>query len=299
MIVKLKNNFLEIISFLILLVLLIFNSYSFINNINEINKKNKEAYDYCLSINYKDSEYESYCNNVLSNQEKVDFFTVLTNIVIFGYGNISYVLFLFITIPSLYYICKYLKNNFLKNELTRCNYKVIKKRLFKKAYLSAFILPTIIIISFIISYLYTGTFNADYAIKYSTTGWSANTLSKPILFIIVYVFNIFIHSLLYVNIGLLIVRKYNNYFIAVISSFLMFIGIEAILEILFNGIIFTSILKSSWGHNFNIINMLALNDQEGIYTSLIVPFILLIISYIALHILYNNKEKLVIYSEKN
>ena len=69
----------------------------------------------------------------------------------------------------------------------------------------------------------------------------------------------------------------------------MFIGIEAILEILFNGIIFTSILKSSWGHNFNIINMLALNDQEGIYTSLIVPFILLIISYIAL----------VIYSEKN
>ena len=45
--------------------------------------------------------------------------------------------------------------------------------------------------------------------------------------------------------------------------------------------------------------MLALNDQEGIYTSLIVPFILLIISYIALHILYNNKEKLVRYSEKN
>ena len=295
-----KLNILGILSFLILLLLLCYNSYSFIQNRNSIDKSNQQTREFCLQHQDETEQYGDYCKGVLSNGEiQLDFYTTFTNIVVFGYSNISFVLFLFIVMPSLLYLSKCFKSGTIINELTRNSYKKTMLKAIKKAYMSVWIIPSIILISFIICALYTKVFDPAYAIKYGTVAWSESTMSNPILFMILYLLNMIIHSLLYINIGLIVVRKYHNYFVAVILSFLMFIGIEAFLEIAINGILFNSILKSEFGGLFNIMNMLALKDYYGIIPTLSIPFIIAIISFFVVYTLYRNKEKLIIDCETN
>lgn len=295
-----KKNILLIISFSILLSLLCFDSYKYIDNRKNIDAKTEEAKIFCLSNDYINTDYEEYCNKTLNNEHfDIDFFTVYTNIAVFGIGRLSFILFLFIIMPSLYNICKYMKNRQIINDSTRMNYKNSKFKIFIEAYKSSFILPSIIFIAFVICYCYVGNFNPEYAIENSTSVWSETTLNNPYLFLLTYLLNIIVHSILYINIALCIARKYNNYFVAVILSFLTFIGIESILEIGFNGILFTTILSSDSGIIFNIMNMITFNDSCGILALLSIPTSVMLISFIVLHFMYKEKEILIIDCEKN
>ncbi len=298
--IKNKYNIIFFLSLSILLLILFYQSYVFIHNRNSILEKNKESLDFCSSIIYQDTEYQNYCELVLSNQStKLDFFTMFTEVVVFGYNSFSFTLYLFIIMPSILYICSYFKNKTIINDLTRINYKKVKTKIFKKAYKSILILPIIILFAYIICYLYTKNFDSTYAIINSSTGWSEYTLNHPLLFLTMYLLNVIIHSVLYINISLCVVRKYHNYFVAVILSFLVFIGIEAFLEIFLNGIIFTTIFNSDFGIIFNIMNMISFNESCGIIISISVPFIITIISFLILNVLYKNKEKLITDCEKN
>lgn len=111
---------------------------------------------------------------------------------------------------------------------------------------------------------------------------------------IMYLINTIIHSILYCNISLCIVRKKHNYFIATILSYLTFIAIELILELGISSIIFGNLLKMNLSTIVSIFNVLAFNDGYGIFSPLIIPLIMLFISYIILYFMYKNKEKLVI-----
>lgn len=300
MLIKNKFSIIFFLSLFILLLLLFYQSYVFIHNRNSILEQEKEALQFCSNITYQNTEYQNYCELVFDNKNvKLDFFTMFTEVVVYGFNLISFALYLFIIMPSLLYISSYFKNKTIINDLTRMNYKQIKIKIFKKSYQSALILPIVITVAFIICFLFTKTFDPTYAVKSASTGWSEYTLNHPILFLIMYLLNIIIHSILYINISLCVVRKYHNYFVAVILSFLTFIGIEAFLEIVLNGIIFTTILKSNYGIIFNIMNMISFNESCGIIISMLVPFIIAIISFLILNVLYKEKEKLIIDCEKN
>lgn len=295
-----KSKIIYLISFFILLIVLVNNAYTFIENMQKMEKKNNESIEFCENTNYENTQYEEFCNIVLKSEKtNVDFFTMFTNVVVFGFGKFSFILFLFVSIPSLIYICNYLKNGVIVNDVTRVNYSLIKKKILKKSYCSLSIFPIIILIAFIICALYTKNYNPSYAIQNSSTTWSEYTLNRPIAFMICYLFNIIIHTILYINIGICIARKHHNYFIAVILSFLTFIGIEAILEIGFNGILCTSILNSEIGIIFNIMNMISFNDSYGMIAPMIVPSIITILTFILIHILYKDKEKLIIDCAQN
>ncbi len=294
-----KGKVVFIISFLILLSIAIYSTFTYIQQNKRNNEIEKEDYEFCESIDYKNTKYKEHCENVIESiNVKTDFFTMYTNVLLEGFLNISFVLCLFLIIPSLCYISGYFKNNMISEEITRTSYSKIKMKLFKKSYYSVLILPAVIIITFLICGLYTKSFDVSYALKYGLVPWSESSLKYPTLFIFCYILNIIIHSILYVNIGICIVRKYHNYFVAVILSFLTFIGIEAILEVLFSGIICTTILKNDLGIYFNIMNMISFNDSKGLIMPLVVPFILMIISFVAIHFLYKDKEKLIIDCEQ-
>lgn len=298
--IKNKQKTLWILSFLILLVILCGYTYEFIQSREKINIKNQEAIQFCVDNDYKNTMYEDYCEATINNTNvTIDFWTMFTNTVVFGFNKLSFVLMLFVIIPSLVYVCQYLKNKMILNDLTRETYNSIKLNILKKSYISVLIIPAIIIISFIICFIWTGSFDATYAIQNSTTGWDVNTLNNPILFITMYLLNIVIHSCLYINISLCVARKNHNYFVAVILSFLTIIGIQAFLEIFFNGIIFITVLKSNMGVIFNIMNMITFNDSYGMFFTILVPLILTIISFLVLIKLYKNKENLLIDCEKN
>ena len=106
---------------------------------------------------------------------------------------------------------------------------------------------------------------------------------------------------MYVNIGLCVARKHHNYFIAIALTLLSIIGIELFLEVGVSVLIFNIILNNhtNVGILFNIINMVAFNDQYGFGTCMIVPSILMIISSIVVFKFYKNKEDLIIDCEKN
>lgn len=296
-----KSNLILIISFMILLGILCVNSYNYIQD-NELRvAQSEQMKQLCLKDSNNDNpQYKELCIGILKEADlSLDFYTMFSNVVVVGYRSISYFLFLFIVMPSLFYICKYFKNKQIVNESTRDDYKRTIRKVIRKSYKPMIILPTIILIAFFICAFYTKNFNSSYSIYHSTTFWNESTLNNPSLFLILYFLNIIIHSILYINIGLIIARKYHNYFVAVILSLLAFIGIEAFLEIAINGVLFFSILKSDMGMIFNIMNMFAFNDVYGIISSMIVPFSLMIFSCIFVYFNYKNKEKLIIDCEKN
>ncbi len=296
----LKKNFLLITSFLILLVILLINTNSYINYQKDIEQKNLESLKFCQSFEYQTTEYEAYCNNAINTAHlKLDFYTMFSEITISGFRYIGIIIFLFVITPALYNICKYLKHKRITYDSTRESYKTSIKKLFKESYKSAFILPIIIALAMIFSLMFTKNIDPSFSIYYGSEIWEETTINNFFIFISLYMLNIIIHSILYVNIALCIARKKHNFFIALILTFLSIIAIETILEVLLNGIIFTIILKSDIGIIFNIINSLTFNDTVGIGTCMIIPLILMIISFIVLYIIYNNKEKLIIDCENN
>ena len=296
----LKRNYLIIVSFLILLVIVIFSANEFVEQRNLIKQKNVENINFCLNTEYKNTEFENYCTEILNNKNiEIDFFTTYTNIVLLGLGKYTFILFLFVIIPSLYNTSKYLKNKIILEDASRMDYKKIKRKIIFESYKSVFILPLIIIISFLICYAISGNFDSTYAIKNSTTVWSKVTLSHSILFMLSYLINFIFHCILYINISLIIFRKYHNYFVSVILSFLLYIGIEAILEIGLNGILFTSILKSGAGIIFNIMNYITFNDGVGVLPILLISSTFAIGSSVVVYFKYKDKEKLIIDCEAN
>lgn len=294
-----KKNIVLILSFSVLLFILCFYSVDFIKTKKAIELSNEKSLQFCLNIDYKNTEYEDYCNNVIIHKNvKMDFFTVFTNVMVFGLGKYSFILFLFVSIPTLYVLCKYLKNRIILNEVTRAKYSEIKKSLFYDSYKSVFILPFIVILGFIICYFVAGNIDYNYSVLNSTAGWNDKSMSNFWFFAIAYVVNVIFHSIIFVNISMCIARGNHNFFVAVILSFLAYIGVEAILEIGINGILFTTLFKSNDGIIFNIMNMLAFNDECGILAILLVSATIMIISSVIVYIVYKDKEKLIIDCEK-
>ncbi len=210
-----------------------------------------------------------------------------------GFGKYSIVIWLFLLIPALIPISRFLKNECIKNECTRDSFKNIKKRLWKKYYKYSFVFPAVVIFSFLICFLYKRTIptHAEY--------WNPETIKYPMLFFITYLLNIWIHCMLYLNIGLIVVRKYHHYFVSLMLSFLAILGLEVILEVGFGWIIVTLILHADYSVIFNIMNMMTFNDTCGFATCMIVPTIVMIFTSIMVYLCYRNKEKLIMDCEKN
>lgn len=293
-------NILIVFELIVLLFIYIYNFNAFTSNQTNLEKMREDNIQFCLDNDYIGTEYENYCVKVLSGQKhKVDFFTTFSDTFVLTFNQYTYFLFFLITIPTLLFICRYLKNKVIMNDLSRQSFNKIKIKLFKNSYKTTIILPILFLIAIVICYLYTKSFDATYSLVNGTTIWKEYTLTHPYIFIILYFSNIIIHSLIYINISLCIARKQHNFFPALILSFLCFIGIESILEILFGGIICTSLLNVNYGILFNIMNLFSFNDICGIISPLIIPMIVMIVTFIVLHLMYKDKERLIIDIEKN
>lgn len=302
-----KFNILMFISFIFLFTIVIYSSYNYVKLNNNIIKKNNEVIEMCKNNQDDDLGKKEFCQRALSSKPyKTDFFTTFANIVTFGNDKYSIclhsfgaIIILFIIVPSVYYVCRYLKSGAIVNEVTREAFNKNRLRLFKNAYKPVMILPIVILLAFLISYLYAPNFDASSAAQNGYVGWQLKTLSNPFLFMGVYLLNIFIHSVLFINLSMCVSRKYHNFFVSLILTYLVFLATEIFLEIGFGGILFTSILNM--GDKmlmFNIMNLFALNDSGGMLYAVIVPFIIMVITSIVVMLLYKNKEKLIIDCEQ-
>lgn len=284
------NNIPLIISFLFLFSLVVYGHLEYKNEVQGISDTYNKYVTECSLSNFEDEEYISYCNDLLEDKYYPNFFSEVSYI-IHTVNYISMVLFFTVSMPSLYYISKYLKNGIIKNELTRKTFKKCKINLLAISYKGALILPIIAIVMFVLSYANTKTFET---FNMQDIIWENSTTTNPYLFIIMYLINITIHSILYCNISLCIVRKKHNYYVSSILSYLTFIAIELILELGINTILLGKIFKINLGVILSIFNVLAFNDSYGVLAPLVVPTIMLCISYVLLYFMYKDKEKLII-----
>ncbi len=297
-----KKNLILIFSFLILSILFTVKIVPIIKRISQANQSSYQVYEKCISDDAYRLQHSDFCNKNTVYYE-TDFFHNYFEVVTLGMAPYVYLIPLFILIPSLLYVSKYLKNMVIKNELTRKKYVDIKKNLYKEAYKPLSIIILFIVVIVIVA-IYSKGFESSYSIinkelDASVELWTDFYLYHSALLVIMQVILMLVHFILYINIGILILRKHHNYFVAILLSYLTLVGIEAILEIGINVIICNIILKNNYGEIFNIFNYLYFDNHISVVAPFVVPTILMIISFILIHFAYKNKEKLLIDCEAN
>lgn len=300
-----RQNIVIMVFISILCVIVIMQSISAINDINSSEVRRQEIAQKCkLDLENKenlDEVYVDYCENVIypSMNLKVDFYTALSEIILYRVRFLNVFGFLAVIIPTLIAVCNILKNKYIINALTRESYVSFLKQFFKKAYRFIWILPLLAIIMFTFCGFNT-TFDTGYAIYNKSSIWTSSLINHPFWFMFIYIINLVMYSITYVNISLIVARKQHRYVLTVILAFLLFLGIELFLEIVVNILICNIILHEyNIGVVINIMNLFTFNDILGIDMLLLFTILVTIISTIIVILLYRNKEKLVISCEKN
>ena len=210
---------------------------------------------------------------------------------------INYILVILIVFPTMFYFCKLCKSKMAINILDRKSYFLFLKNNIINCYKKIWIIMVPLIILFVFSYLYSGHFNYTYIIN-SGGYYSFYVDANPIIFIILYILCIFLFFIFFTNLGLIVVRKNHNIIVVIIESFLLFIVVDIILELLL-GVIISNILFNGFSSRFNIVNILNIGYAQNVFEMLLLPISLVIISFILVIIIYKKKEKFIIDCEKN
>ena len=209
----------------------------------------------------------------------------------------SYFLFLIVIIPPMILICKMFRNKYIINTSLRESYRSFIKKMFFTAYKYLWILPVLIII-LIIPLLMNYSLVPEYSVVYNM-GWSTNLIYYPVLFFILYLLNVVILSMLYVNISLVVARFQHKFIPCIILSYIIFFSFEIFLETVVRVLILQRVFHTEIGMIFNIINILGFDDLFGIPALFIVNISFLVLSFIAVYLAYRNKEKFIISCEAN
>lgn len=294
----LKNNFLLVFSFLILFSLFVVSTYNYQKEMEATERLSEKVKKECKSEEVVDEERNEFCKSVMEKDySEKSFYYAFQEIEYFTFNRVSFLLFILIVTPSIFFTSRYMKNKMIINEATRCDYKHSLANYLKKAYRPVFIVPLLILLSFGTAYLLTGNFNVG--TKYiNSIPWTADFVSNPWVFITLFILNAIVLSFLYINVSLIVVRKNHNFFVTLILSFLLLYGYDIFLEIFMGGILFTVIFHSDFAVYFNVLNVANFNDTLGLIAPFVVPGISLILSFIILFFKYRNKEKLIIDCEK-
>jgi len=215
--------------------------------------------------------------------------------------NLPLVAPLFVIIPSIFSFHQQLSTGFVKNCLTRINYKEYLKKEYLKSFKWSLLLPLFVFIFLIISCFVTGSLDFGSGKEYY--GYLS---SPPIkfakcagLFIFTYIINLFFHSILYINIGLIFCKKNSNFIATIILSYISYIVLDIILEVFVGGLFFAKLLNI---HNvsilLNLFNFWVYDGVSNLILSIVFSIMLSILSTFIVFGIYKNKEGVIIESEK-
>lgn len=242
------------------------------------------------SLNYC-TENCNILQNIYNNQIDLNnnFFVFFHNITFNYLKIVSVLLFLLLNIFAINNICNCLCNKNFSYNYIRENNKDFLKRIILNNYKYALIFPLSIMIVIIYGFI-TKDFSITLDISYYA--WNSTILNNPLLFVILYILQIILFSLFYINFGMIVARKVKKFIPTILASYTLFIGIELILEFSQNFI--SQIFNFKWVNYLNMWDVISFDDRAGIMAPLIFPTLLFIISFITVIRLYSNKEKLLI-----
>ena len=271
-----KRNYLFIIIAFILIFFLSFNFISY--------QKTRQL------------EYE-HDNTLITNKYKTkpSFYDTVSNILDNNFMFLDLILFLLIVIPTLYNLSDLLSDKTITHNMVKESFSKIKLNIFKQGYRYLWLYPTIILLFFIIC-LFISTNKETTTFLYT----NINLPSSPIYVIIMYLLNTLFLTGTYLNLALIGLRIKPNYFLAILTSFLIFLITEVFLSIFINKLLIYSILnKANYQGLFSIIGIfnIKIDDVINFNLRVFISFIIFLITFIITYLMYKNKEKLAISME--
>ena len=292
----LKNNILIIVIMVIVSILLLNGGYKSLQEYKGYVNADQQLIKECEK---EGTNQKEWCEEILKNKDvELDFYTVFADALTWQVQYIGYVAFLIVVIPTMIKVCKKLKYKQIINSNSRESYHSFLKKLLKTAYQYIWVLALLSLIMMIPIMMNT-SLNPEYAIIKSHGMWQSNIIYHPVLFVIAYLINVTLYSMIFVHIALLVARKQQKTIPCIIISYVLYLAIEIFLETVVKVIIFQRIFHSEFGMIFNIINVFGMNDLYGVGTLLLLNLCMVLISFAPVYLAYKNKEKFVIQCEKN
>ena len=292
----LKNNILILVIIVIVSILLLNGGYKSLQEYKGYVNADQQLIKECEK---EGTNQKEWCEEILKNKDvKLDFYTVFADALTWQVQYIYYFAFLIVVIPAMIKVCKKLKYKQIINSNSRESYHSFLKKLLKTAYQYIWVLALLSLIMMIPIMMNT-SLNPEYAIIKSHGMWQSNIIYHPVLFVIAYLINVTLYSMIFVHIALLVARKQQKTIPCIIISYVLYLAIEIFLETVVKVIIFQRIFHSEFGMIFNIINVFGMNDLYGVGTLLLLNLCMVLISFALVYLAYKNKEKFVIQCEKN
>ena len=292
----LKNNILIIVIIVIVSIIFLNGGYKSLQEYKGYVNAEQQLIKECER---EGTNQKEWCEEAIKNKDvELDFYTVFADALTWQVQYIGLVAFLIVVIPTMIKVCKKLKYKQIINSNSRESYHSFLKKLLKTAYQYIWVLALLSLIMMIPIMMNT-SLNPEYAIIKSHGMWQSNIIYHPVLFVIAYLINVTLYSMIFVHIALLVARKQQKTIPCIIISYVLYLAIEIFLETVVKVIIFQRIFHSEFGMIFNIINVFGMNDLYGVGPLLLVNLCMVLVSFGLVYLAYKDKEKFVIQCEKN
>ena len=292
----LKNNILIIVIIVIVSIIFLNGGYKSLQEYKGYVNADQQLIKECEK---EGTNQKEWCEEAIKNKDvELDFYTVFADALTWQVQYIYYFAFLIVVIPTMIKVCKKLKYKQIINSNSRESYHSFLKKLLKTAYQYIWVLALLSLIMMIPIMMNT-SLNPEYAIIKSHGMWQSNIIYHPVLFVISYLINVTLYSMIFVHIALLVARKQQKTIPCIIISYVLYLAIEIFLETVVKVIIFQRIFHSEFGMIFNIINVFGMNDLYGVGPLLLVNLCMVLVSFGLVYLAYKDKEKFVIQCEKN
>ena len=279
---------------LIILSIVLFIGIHDFCSVYKSEQKNLKMYKACLK-----DETISYCGSYDDSYKKYpgsDTPLIMINTLSHEYTlYLPYLFPLLIMIAVILENYKDFKNKMLLQILQREDYNQYKKRMFIRSYKYLIIYPIFIIVIFLLSYSLSGHFYYRGLSDYFT--YNIAYLEHFKIFFAIMILNGILHAILWANFSLISLRKNMNKFISVIYAIFLFSAFEIFNEIIIKNIICAKIFKINGGA-FNLFDIFLYEDQANMYAIILVSAIYTALSCLIIHLMYKNKEKLIIDNER-
>ena len=292
----LKNNILIIVIIVIVSIMLLNGGYKSLQEYKGYVNAEQQLIEECER---EGTNQKEWCEEILKNKDvKLDFYTVFADALTWQVQYIYYFAFLIVVIPTMIKVCKKLKYKQIINSNSRESYHSFLKKLLKTAYQYIWVLALLSLIMMIPIMMNT-SLNPEYAIINSHGMWQSNIIYHPVLFVISYLINVTLYSLIFIHIALLVARKQQKTIPCIIISYILYLAIEIVLETVVRLIIIRGVFHSELGMIFNILNVFGMNDLYGVGPLLLINLCMVLVSFGLVYLAYKDKEKFVIQCEKN
>lgn len=191
------------------------------------------------------------------------------------------------------------KSGMFRNIILVEGYKKYIVSCFKQILKYAILIPFLIIFIFIISSIYTKSFDYTSIFKLEMNYIPTEYNKNMSLFCSLYLINLFLHSLFWLNLGMICMKKAKNYIISIITSYILYLGYSIIMEITF-GFLISGLNLFRKMNIYGYVkpgNIWGYDGINSLVIMLIYSIILAILSLIIVIFKYKKKESVIIANE--